>query len=206
MSIIDEQIAAGMGRGLTLGTFSSGVAGGGAAFILDIDQPALAVGVPAGTVIRPFSIGVQVQTDALEDAEETEALVAVDSLGLWKGDGTFTDETPSNLRTDLDKGSACRVGSVFTADMTTTPGFAVIADNDPVLDMELARVVMENDEGSTINNTPVTMSILYEPDFVPFLVGPCTLLIYAGGTGDIVGVFAQVLWVEGPEHIMIPAI
>ena len=206
MSTIDEQIAAGMGRGLTVGTLSTGAAGGGAAFVLDIDQPGLAVGVPAGTVIRPFYIAVQVQTDAVENGEETEALVAVDSLGLWTGDGTSTVENPSNLRTDLDKGSACRCGSVFTADMTTTPGFAVAAAADPVLDLELGRVVMENDEGSIAGIITITMDILYEPDHPPYLIGPCTLLIYAGGDGDIVGAFAQVQWVEGPKSIMVPAL
>ena len=206
MSTIDEQIAAGMGRGLTLGAFSTGAAGGGAAFIVDIDRPQLAIGVPAGTVIKPFYIAVQVQTDAIENGEETEALVVVDSLGLWTGDGTSTVETPSNLRTDLDKGSACRCGSVFTADMTTTPGFAVAVAADPVLDLELDRVVMENDSGSAANNTSIVMDILYEPDYPPYLIGPCTLLIYAGGDGDIVGCFAQVQWIEGPKSIMVPAL
>ena len=41
------------------------------------------------------------------------------------------------------------------------------------------------------------LELVYEPRFPPFLVGPCTLLVYYGGTVATVGSFAQVSWVEG---------
>ena len=200
---IDEMIAKGMGRGVTVGAFSTGVVGGGAAAVLDLDRPQLAIGVPAGYAIRPFFAASQVQPGvATTDADETEVLLAVDSLGLWTGDGAHTDENPSNLRTDLDKGSACRVGSVFTGDMTTTKKGGTAAD--PVLDMELIREVMTLELATAANQNLYLVRFVYEPDFPPFLVGPCTLCLYFGGTVAIVGGFAQVQWVEGRASEMLP--
>lgn len=196
---IDQMIAKGMGRSSTLGTFSSGVAGGGAAAIIDLNRPRFACGIPSGHVIRPFRITCQVQPGAATtDADETEILFAVDSLGMWKGDGAHTVEIPSNMRTDLDKGSAMRCGSIFAGDMTTTPGFGVIADADPVLDMELAREVQTLElTVSAISQNLYLVRLDYEPDNPPFIVGPATLLVYFGGTQAVVGGFAQIQWVEG---------
>jgi len=202
---IDEMIAKGMGRGVTVGAFSTPIAGGGAAAVIDLDRPQLAIGVPAGHVIRPFYAAAQVQPGvATTDADETEVLLAADSQGLWTGDGAHTDENPSNLRTDLGKGSGCRVGSLFTGDMTTTPSFGAAAD--PVLDMELIREVMTLELATAANQNLYLVRFVYEPDFPPFLVGPCTLCLYFGGTVAIVGGFAQVQWVEGRIADMLPPI
>ena len=194
---IEHMIARGMGRHVTVGAFSTGIVGGGAGTILDQNQPEFAVAVPEGICIRPFRISAQVESALLAaDNEENEILFAVDSKGMWTGDGTFTSENPSNLRTTLGIGSMCRVGSAFTADMTTTqPG---IAAAEPVLDMELARAVEKGD----FQGTPATvwmqkLDLLYEPKHSPYLVGPCTLLGYWGGTVANIGGFAQLSWVEG---------
>ncbi len=201
---IDEMISKGWGRSALCGAFSTGKVGGGATNVLDLDQPELIIGVPAGLAIRPFRIGVQVQGGAITtDADETELLIAVDSLGLWKGNGTHTDVTPSNLRTDLDKGSACRVAQAETGDLETTPGYGVMASADPVLDMELARMVQTIDIGTNAGHTANMLNFLYEPDYPPILVGPCTLFVYFGGTVATVGGFAQAQWVEGPKSEMV---
>ena len=194
---IDSMIARGMGRQVTVGAFSTGIVGGGAGTILDLDQPELVIGVPAGYVIRPLRLSGQVQVGlTAADNDESEILFAVDSLGLWSGDGTFTMEEPSNMRTDLAKGSGCRVGSAFTADMTTTPKFGVAAD--PVLDMELARAVETFDVFSTgTTDLLKRLDLLYEPMWGPMLVGPCSLLVYFGGTIATIGGFVQASWVEG---------
>lgn len=196
---LDQMVARGFGRMVTVGAFSTPVAGGGAAAIIDLDQPRVAVGVPPGFTIRPIRVDVQVQTGLVAaDNDENEALIAVDVYGVWQGDGTSTAEVPQNLRTDLKGGSACRVGSTFTADMTT-----IRTDNtgaDPVLDLELARTVQTVDIILATAGTGTLMKelrLLYEPQFAPFIVGPATLLVYYGGTVANVGGFAQVAWVEG---------
>ena len=190
-------IARGMGRHVAVGAFSTGIVGGGAGTVLDLDQPELVIGVPAGYCIRPVRISAQVQEGLFAaDNDETEILFALDSLGLWSGDGTFTMEEPSNLRTDLAKGSACRVGSAFTADMTTTPKFGAAAD--PVLDVELARAVKTSDLFSTGTGILIKqLDLLYEPLRAPFLVGPCSICCYFGGTIATVGGFIQANWIEG---------
>lgn len=192
-------IVRGMGRHVTVGAFSTGIVGGGAGTVLDLDQPELVVGVPAGYAIRPLRVSAQLQVALVAaDNDENEILLAVDSLGLWSGDGTFTAEEPSNLRTDFPKGSACRVGSAFTADMTTTPKSGAAAA-DPVLDIELARAVETFDIHSTgVGILLKRLDLLYEPASPPLIVGPATLLLYFGGTVANVGGFAQASWLEGP--------
>mgnify|MGYP001604571648 CR=1 FL=1 len=192
---VSQMIAKGFGRVATVGAFSTGV-GGGAAAIIDLDQPQLAVAVPTGYTIRPVRISVQVQGGlAATDNDETEILVAVDPYGQWTGDGTFTAELPINMRTDLGQGSACRVGSAFSADMTTTPAGAAAAD--PVLDMELARKVNTLDISTIAGLFLHELSLVYEPLHGPFIVGPATLLVYWGGTVEPTGGFCQAAWVEG---------
>lgn len=194
---VSHMIAQGMGRHVTVGAFSTGIVGGGAGTILDLDQPELVIGVPAGYCMRPIRMSAQVQVGLFAaDNDESEILFAVDSLGLWSGDGTYTFEEPSNMRTDLVKGSACRVGSAFTADMTTTqPG---ITPADPILDIELARSVETSDLFSTGTGILIKrLDLTYEPLNAPYLVGPCSLLAYFGGTIATIGGFVQVAWVEG---------
>ncbi len=208
---IDQMIHKGWGRSATVGTFSNGIGGGGGVDVLLIGEPELVIGVPAGLCIRPIRMSAQAQMGPLAGTKEAEILFAVDSLGLWRGDGTHTVETPSNMLTSFDKGSSCRVGSAFnTVVMTTTPGYAVQADAAPVLDMELARKVVEIDDGAASDtaNTQMICDLLYEPDYPPYLVGPCTLFVYMGGDTGIalVDAFAQVQWVEGPKNMMLPPI
>lgn len=197
---IDQMIANGFGRRVTVGAFSTGIVGGGAGTVLDLDQPELAIAVPSGYTIRPVRIDVQVQVGLVAaDNDESEILIAVDPYGQWTGDGTFTSELPINMRTDLGQGSACRVGSAFTADMTTTPDGGAAAD--PVLDIELARKVETFDIFSTGTSVLLKeLSLTYEPQFPEFIVGPATLLVYFGGTIANVGGFVQAAWLEGRNH------
>jgi len=194
---MDAMIARGFGRRVTVGAFSAGIVGGGAGTILDLDQPELAIAVPRGYAIRPVRIDCQVQVGLVAaDNDENEILMAVDPYGQWTGDGTFTAELPMNMRTDLGQGSACRVGSAFTADMTTTPAGGTAAD--PVLDIELARKVETFDIFSTgVGVLLKELSLVYEPRLPELIVGPATLLVYFGGTVANIGGFIQAAWVEG---------
>ncbi len=201
---LDWLIGLGYGRRMTMGAFSTGLVGGGAGTILDLDQPEACIAVPSGYCIRPIRIDVQVQTGLIAaDNDENEILLAVDSLGYWTGDGTFTTENPSNMKTSVTVGSVCRCGTAFTADMTTTPTGAAAAD--PVLDMELARVVQTVDISTAVAVNMKELRLVYEPLYPEYLVGPCSLLLYFGGTVANIGGFAQFAWVEGPSSLIVPS-
>lgn len=196
MEYLDRMIADGFGRSVLVGALSTGIVGGGAGTILDLDQPLLAVGVPSGVVLRPiyFSMSVQPGIETA-DSHETDAYFGVDSLGLWTGDGTKTDENPSNLNSRLDKGSMCRVGSAFTGNMTTTPKNGQAA-GAPVVDMELARVSQTYVVGDATFISHREVKVLYKPIRPEWLEGPCTLIADAGGSIATVGVFITFKWVE----------
>ena len=196
---VQDMIAAGMGRIMTVGAFATGITGGGAGTVLDQNQPEFAVGVPEGVSIMPVRVVMAVRPALLAaDSEVTEALLAVDSKGYWTGDGTFTRENPSNMRTALGVGSLCNCGSAFTADMTTTqPG---IAAAEPILDMELDRVEQMGDvQGTAATVWQNQLRLAYEPIRAPIVNGPATMLGFWGGTVAAVG-FATVAWVEGPTE------
>ena len=59
-------------------------------------------------------------------------------------------------------------------------------------------------DATGIIETPFVLT--YEPKYPPFLVGPCTLLGYWGGTIATIGGFAIVQWVEGPIADLLPVI
>lgn len=194
---IDMAIARGKGFQLYAGTLTTGIVGGGAGTVLDINQPEMAIGIPKGTAIRPIRVSAQVQVGlAAADNDENEILLAVDSRGYWIGDGTFTNRAPHGMRTDMyDTAGACKVGIAFTGNMTTRRDSGVGAAPD--LTVELDREVETFDIFSTgVNAMYKRLKLLYEPLHPPLIVGPATLLLYFGGTVANVGGFAQASWVE----------
>ena len=201
LAYLDKMIAKGYGRAVMTGAFSTGVVGGGAGTVILIDEPELIIGIPSGYVMRPISIEVVVHPGVtLADSSETEALIAVDSIGLWIGDGTSTAENPSNLRTGLEKGSALRVGSAVTGAITTSNVVGTAAD--PVLDLELARFATTANFGDATGIIETPFRLLYEPAYPEWLEGPCTLCVYYGGTIAVIGGFVIAKWVEAPTDIM----
>ena len=206
---ISEMIEKGYGRCLTVGAFSTGIVGGGAGTVLDLDQPEFVVSVPAGHFIRPIYCEIVVQGGiSTADSDETEALLAVANLQQWRVAGTptgaavtQTDETPVNMRTDLGEGSACRCASAFVVDMEVVNAAGTSADF--VLNMELARIVETADQAGTAANVAYRIiRLLYEPLNSPILVGPACLVGYWGGAIANVGGFAVVQWVEGPKAML----
>lgn len=206
---IAELIERGFGRSMTVGAFSTGIVGGGNGTILDLDQPEFVVGVPAGTFIMPIYVEIVVQGGiSTADSDETEALLAADVLGYYAVEPTptgaavtNTPELPVNMRTGLGRGSACKCASGFVVDMTTRN--IVGTDADPVLDMELARVVETADQAGTAANVAYrNIKLIYAPLHPPIITGPATLCGYWGGTIATVGGFAVVQWVEGPISML----
>ena len=193
---IHQMIAQGMGRIAVVGAFSTPGAGGGVANVIDLDQPRLAVAIPGGVVIRPLFCHCQVQPGLIAaDNDENEILLGVDVLGMWTGDGTSTAEQPVNMRSDLGRGSVCRVGSTFSGNMTTTNAAGTAAA--PVVDMELERMVEHVDVSTGVSVNVHQLMMKYQPEYPPLIAGPATLLLYYGGTVALVGGFAQVGWLEG---------
>ena len=193
---LHQMIAQGMGRVVTVGAFSTGIVGGGVGTVLDAQQPELAIAIPGGVTIRPLFCHIQVQPGLIAtDLDENEAVLSVDVLGMWTGDGTFTSEQPVNMRTDLGRGSICRVGSAFSGNMTTTNAAGTAAA--PVRDLELDRVVETVDISSAVAVNVHQLTMKYQPEYPPMLVGPATVLVYFGGTVANIGGFCQLGWVEG---------
>lgn len=182
-------IMEGRGFTITVGAFSTPVAGGGASAPISQIRPRFAVSVPTGTVILPHRVSIQCQTPLLAtDADESECVVALDK-SVAAAAGTSTAKTPVNLYTGHARTSGCSAYTVYTADLGT----------NPTLDVELARNVVTGDmNGTPANALWGNLVLLYEPLVVPIFVGPCTLLGYWGGTVATTG-FAQVSWLELPS-------
>ncbi|MCK9598827.1 MAG: hypothetical protein M0R06_07310 [Sphaerochaeta sp.] len=179
-------IREGKGFHIDIGALSTGITGGGAGTVVDLDQPEGIISVAAGYVLVPLRIQVNCHMPLLAtDADECEILIAVDRAAAYAGDGTVTTETAVNMKTGASATSNATCASAATADIT-----------DPTLGMELARKVITGD----VQGTPATaiwtpLEVLYEPACPPILVGPCAIYIYWGGTVAVTG-FAQVEWLE----------
>ena len=179
-------ILQGRGFHVDVGAFSTGIVGGGAGTVIDIDQPEGMISVPTGTSILPIRVAVQVQTGLITtDLDENEILVGVDVAKASDGTGTMTTETA--LKMYMGNGTTlCTCYSAFTANTTA-----------PVVGMELARKVETADmTGSSTSAWAHQLDLVYEPNTPPVLVGPCCLLVYWGGTVATVGGFAQIEWIE----------
>jgi len=181
-------VIGGFGHMVNLGTFSTPVAGGGSASVIDLDRPRYQLAVPNGICIMPLRIGVHVQTGAPADGNEVEILIAVDQDASNSTGGTATAGTIYNMNTLSARASACTARHTFSATMAT----------DPVLDLELARKVIEYDKAAS-GEVAVICDLVYEPDSPPILNGPCALYVYYGGDAAVAGGYADIQWLEFTE-------
>lgn len=170
---------------IQVGALTTPIVGGGNGTIVDLDQPEVNIGVPSGTTILPFRIDVQVENGATEaDNAIAEIIIGIDRTATNTG-GTFTDETAVNLRTDNPYSSLCDPNSAYTANQTTEPTVIELA--------RLQRVPLV--DASSTARADTSMHLVFEPLYVPAIVGPAQLLIYWGGIEAISG-YAQVFWAE----------
>ena len=90
---IQALIARGFGWHIEVGNFDTGITGGGAGTVMDLDQPEFGISVPAGSTIIPFDIQI-VARPGLQttDSHVTDCLLAVDRTAAWAGDGTVTSQ------------------------------------------------------------------------------------------------------------------
>ncbi len=182
-------VMGGFGHGIFTGSFSNPAAVGGSASEMDLDRPRVCLSVPNGTSIVPLRIGVHVQSPAPADGNEYEILIAVDQDKEIPTDGTGTAATIYNMNYGQARASTCTARYTFTTTMST----------DPVLDLELARKVVEYDKVGTPGVNALILDLVYEPETPPVINGPAALLVYVGGDAAGVGMFSDVQWLEFTE-------
>lgn len=186
-------IARGFGYHVDVGSFSTPITGGGDGTVIDLDQPEYGISVAAGYTIIPVRFKHTVLPGLqTTDSHETETLIAVDRASAWAGDGTVTTETAVNMRTSATGNpTGVSIFSAATADIT-----------DPVLGMELDRAAKFTDvQGSATTVNLMELPLLYEPNNPPFLVGPCAVYGYWGGSIAATG-FAQLEFIAIPTTLI----
>lgn len=173
----------------TVGTMTTPVLGGGAGTILDADQPELVIDVPGGVVVAICNVRADLQPGVVAaDADEFEALLAIDRTQVSGATATNgTVETPINFRTDIVSGSRVNVVSAVTTNLTAAP----------TLSMELTHPVLIGiKDGSAAATAYSAMLFMdYDPSVKPFVVGPATIVVYAGGT-VATDIFCSAVWAE----------
>lgn len=190
-------VMAGYGYMVNVGALSTGIVGGGNGTAVTIAEPELCLSIPNGTSIMPLRIGVHVQCGVIAAAEEAEILIAVDQdkaiSATIVASSTYTTEVIYNMNTLVAPTSKCACYSAFTESH----------DVDPVLDLELARKVIEfakeTDTDGYAYAVAMMLDLVYEPVAPPIINGPAMLLIYYGGDTATIGGFADVQWLERSE-------
>ena len=181
-------VMGGFGFMANSGALSTGVAGGGVSSVLDIDRPNFVLSVPNGTAILPLRIGVHLQSGAPADGNEVEILIAVDQDKEAPTSGTATARIIYNMNTLAAKASTCVARDTFSVTLT-----------DPVLDLELARKVIEYDKAAS-GEVAVICDLIYEPETPPVINGPASVIVYYGGDAAAVGGFCDIQWLEFTEN------
>lgn len=176
-------MARGLAWNVTVGSLSTGITGGGNGTVLDADQPECILSVPSGTCLIPLRFHVQARIGLqTTDSHVSEILIAVNSSVAWDGTGTtFTSETPLNLRTNVTSGCPITAASAFDGNITSPAAST----------FDLARKEALTDvQGTAATVNVYQFDLLYEPENPPFLIGPCTVQVYWGGSIAVVG-YAQ---------------
>ena len=176
-------IARGNGYHVDVGAFSTPITGGGDGTVIDQDQPEFIISVAAGYCVVPIRVDINVLPGLqTTDSHETEILVAVDRVAAYDATGTVVAETAINMRTNTvgnPTGVTCH--SAGTANIT-----------NPTLGMELMhRALFTDVQGIAATVNLMQLNGLYEPENPPFLIGPCAIYGYWGGSIAATG-FAQI--------------
>lgn len=143
------------------------VVGGGNGTVVDMNQPELMIGVPAGYFLMVTAC--RCSCHSLSDAADDEVLIvlATDRTATVPTDGTKTAVTPLNM---LDGGGAFP-GTAYkeaTADITNPT-------HSDILDFEAYQAL-----GIAVSAIGLKMD--YEPDVPRILAGACSVYLCWGGT------------------------
>lgn len=189
-------VARGMGWHFDVGAFASGtdtgITGGGNGTVMDLDQPEFGISVPSGYTLIPLEFNIACRPGLqTTDSHVSDILVAVDRTAAWVGDGTVTAETPLNLRTNNTGGCPASCFSAATGDIT-----------DPVLGIELVRATKLTDvQGTAATVNLMDLTVNYQPQYPPFVVGPGAIYGYWGGSIAVVG-FASLNFLVVPSSLV----
>ncbi len=167
-------IGRGFGGQVTVGAISTGITGGGAGTVIDIEQPELLISVAANYALIPVRLQAQVNIGLqTTDSHVNEILFGVNRGVAWDGTGTCVAETVFNMRTDLTAPAGVTAASAFTVDPTIVP----------VVTWDLARKEALTDIQGTAATVLVTsFELIYEPVNPPIIVGPACILGYCAGS------------------------
>lgn len=205
---LQMMIARGYGWYAKLGGLSTGVTGGGAGTVLDVDEPELAFNVPRGYVCVPLRIAVQINPieTSTTDLDESEILICADQ-GSQGGRAGFVDPTsgatpfqPLNMRSDIGTGCPLTCFHTVTTALVRDEGVTA-GSNPPVENMELARWSNKWDNQSAVGIVQATDNLVYEPKNPEFLVGPSALFVHFGGTVALTG-FIQAKVLAFPADLL----
>lgn len=186
-------IARGYGWHFEVGNFDTGITGGGNGTVIDLDQPEFGVSVPSGYTLVPFDVKIAARPGIqTTDSHVTDLLLAVDRTAAWAGDGTVTAETPVNLKTNTTTGCPASAFSAATADITDPVLGTVCLDRE---------TIMTDVQGTAATVNLMSAKLSYQPQRPPFLVGPCAMYGYFGGSIAVVG-FASVSFLVIPSSLI----
>lgn len=192
-------IARGLGWTMNVGGFSTGtdtgITGGGAGTIMDFDQPEFVISVPSGYCCIPLEFNIACRPGLqTTDSHVSDILVALDRTAAWAGDGTFTTNTPKNMRTNVAPGSCpLPCAHAFTAD-TTDP--AAAGWQELIRETQLTDV---QGTAATLNFNQLEAN--WTPKYPPFIIGPASIWGYWGGSIAVVG-FAQLSFLAIPSALV----
>ena len=184
-------IARGLGWHIQVGALPPPIVGGRDGTVLDLEQPELAINVPAGFAMMPLRINVETQIGLqTTDAHENEIIIGVDRTQV-QTPGTSTVEVPMNMRTDIVATAPFTCYSAYTADGVATP---VIT--------ELARKAGQVDvQGTAATLNVYQFDLLYEPRHPLMIVGPAHIAVYFGGNIALPG-FIQASVLAFPSNLL----
>jgi hypothetical protein len=184
-------IARGFGWLIDVGALTTPITGGGNGTVLDLEQPELAINVPAGIAMIPLRINVETQIGLqTTDAHENEIVIGVDRTQVQTA-GTSTAEVPMNMRTDLVSSPPFTAFSAYTADGIATPVVRELARKQAVTDLQ----------GVAATLNVYQFDLLYEPINPPMVVGPAHFAVYFGGDIALPG-FIQAFVLAFPSNLL----
>lgn len=145
------------------------ITGGGAGTVVDLDEPEIAISVPAGYFLIPIEVLVAGVVDFDADLEVSAILVTLDRTQEPAGVTSATTPTMYNL---LDGGGA------FPG---TAYGEVTVVTTNPTNE-ELLAAKTYNAHLTTDGMAVTDMNLHYEPQVPSIVAGPCTLCVYWGAS------------------------
>jgi len=144
----------------------------------DEDQPQFAIRVPTGRSIIPVSLAITVEIQAGTFTYFTWSTATNDI-----GNGTSTDLTISNMRSDAPHTSSCVARSLYTGNATAATGLKEVKR---WVDPHVTAAGSRSDYDWNIRTAAA----------IPVLVGPATLQMHTHATTSDAEGYLEAVWAE----------